>query len=160
MAKKRQTLKTAQDISIPLLGISCHLKSYRLSFALNKALNFKFRRIDDFVIPGQTKGEFLSFPFLVYESADLKNHFCLVGNHHPEGKLLPALREVDYFLMAREPLDDFIKAKILAQIRSIPQVIGAYEVDPSRTKDMGLLMEEMEMHLLEAGRKTSPHKEK
>lgn len=155
MAKKRQTLKTAQDISIPLLGISCHLRSYRLSFALNNALNFKFRRIDDFEVPGQAKGEFLNFPFLIYESTDLKNHFCLVGNHHPQGKLLPTLREVDYFLMAGEPLDDFIKGKILATIRRIPQVIGVYEVDPSRTKDMGLLMEEMEIHLLEAGRKTT-----
>ena len=58
--------------------------------------------------------------------------------------------------MAQEPLDGFIKGKILTQIRSIPQVIGAYEIDPSRTKDMDLLIEEMEMHLLEAGRKTSP----
>ena len=159
MAKKRQTLKTGQDISISLVGISCHLKSYRLSFALNNALNFKFRRIDDFVVPGQPKDELLYFPFLVYESADLKNHFCLVGNHHPQGKLLPVLREVDYFLMAREPLDDFIKGKILGQIRNIPQVIGAYEIDPSKRKDMGLLIEEMEMHLLEAGRKTSPNNE-
>ena len=155
MAKKRQTLKTVQDNRISLIGISCHLKSYRLSFALNNALHFKFRRIDDFEVHRPAKDECLGFPFLIYGSAELKNHFCLVANHHPEGKLLPTLREVDYFLMAGEPMDDFIKGKILAQIRSIPQVIGAYEIDPSRTKDMDLLIEEMEMHLLEAGRKTS-----
>ena len=153
MARKKQTLKPRQDNNISLIGISCHLKSYRLSFSMNKALNFKFQRIDDFEIPGYPENEMLYFPFLTYNDSDLKNHFCLVSNHHPQGKLVPALRQVDYFLMANNPMDDGTRTSLVSKIRKISQVLGAYEIDPVGTKDMYLLMEEMELHLLISDKK-------
>lgn len=153
MARKKQTLKTWQNNSISLIGISCHLKSYRISFSMNKALNFNFQRIDDFEIPGYPENEMLYFPFLTYDDNDMKNHFCLVSNHHPQGKLIPALRQVDYFLMARNPLDDSTRTTLVSKIRKISQVVAAYEIDPMGTKDMNLLLEEMELHLLISDKK-------
>ena len=93
MARKKQILKSGYDSDISLIGISCHLKSYRLSFSMNKALRFAFQRIDDFEVPGASDSNYLSYPFLVYDDADLKNHFCLISNHHPQQKLVPALRQ-------------------------------------------------------------------
>jgi hypothetical protein len=148
MARKKQILKTVQDNNISLIGISCHLKSYRLSFSMNKALGFQFQRIDDFEFPGRPENEMLYFPFLIYDDKDFKNHFCLISNHHPQGKLVPALRQVDYFLMAKNPLDDSARAYLLTKIRKISQVLAAYEIDPMGTKDLNLLLEEMELHLL------------
>ncbi len=36
MVKRKQILKIGLDIDISLIGISCHLKFYRLSFAMDK----------------------------------------------------------------------------------------------------------------------------
>lgn len=151
MARRKQILNLGFDSDISLIGISCHLKSYRLSFAMDHSLGLSFRRIDDFEIPGHDDN-ILSYPFLMYEDTDLKNQFCLVGNHHPQGKLVPALRQVDYFLMAGNPLEKAMIEAILKKIRGIPQVRAAYEVDAAHTKDVGLLLEEMELHLMIAGK--------
>jgi len=151
MVKKRQILKLGFDSDINLIGISCHLKSYRLSFAMDSSLGLSFNRVSDFVIPGQAD-ESLHFPFLIYEDDELKNQFCLVGNHHPQGKLVPALRQVDFFLMAKNPLDHLLLNSVLKKIRNIPQVLAAYEIDTRKTKDIDLLLCEMELHLMTVGK--------
>jgi hypothetical protein len=154
MARKRQILKLGLDNDNSLIGISCHLKSYRLSFAMDTSLGLSFQRIADFEIPGQSD-ETLQYPFLIYEDDELKNQFCLIGNHHPLGKLVPALRQVDFFLMAKNPLEHSLKGGIITKIRNIPQVLAAYEIDTSGTKDIDILLGEMELHLMIAGKSHS-----
>jgi len=152
MAKRKQTLETGQDFNLSMIGISCHLKSYRLSFAMDKSLSFGFTRIDDFEVPGHMDETTLCFPFLIYEDIDLKTSFCLIGNHHPQGKLMPSLGQVDFFLLAGNTLEKNTMIDILKKTRGIPQVLAAYEIDPAKNKDMDLLFEEMELHLLTAGK--------
>ncbi len=152
MAKRKQTLQAAQDFNISLIGISCHLKSYRLSFAMDKSLRFGFTRIDDFETPGHMDESTLCFPCLIYDDIDLKTNFCLIGNHHPQGKLVPSLGQVDFFLLAGDTLGENAFLDILKKTRSIPQVLAAYEIDPAKIKDMDILFEEMELHLLTAGK--------
>ncbi len=151
MAKRKQILKIVSGSDISLIGISCHLKSYRLSFAMDTSLGLSFRRVNDFEIPGHDKNT-LRYPFLMYEDADLKNQFCLVQNHHPQGKLVPSLRQVDYFLMAGNPLEQALIDGIITKIRSIPQVRAAYAIDPDKSRDVDILLEEMELHLMTAGK--------
>lgn len=153
MAKKKNTLSLGHDDHISLIGISCHLKSYRLSFSINKALNFKLHRIKDFELPVNSGSEMLCFPFLSFNDDDLKNHFCLISNHHPQGKLIPGLRQVDYFLVAKNPVDKYTREKILGKLRSISQVLAAYEIDPQSNKEIGSLLSEMEIHLMVSKRK-------
>lgn len=155
MVKRKQILKIGLDIDISLIGISCHLKFYRLSYAMDKNLGFDFRRINDFEIPGQENEPSLCYPFLIYEDSDFKNEFCLISNHHPQGKLVPSLRQVDFFLMSRNPIEKEMMTSILQKIRSISQVVAAYEINPLSTKDIDLLLEEMELHLLLAGKTDS-----
>lgn len=153
MAKRKNTLYIQRDQHISLIGISCHLKSYRLSFSINKVLNFKLQRIEDFEIPTHAGDEILCFPILSFNDDEMKNHFCLISNHHPQGKLIPALRQVDYFLIAKNPIDKYTREKILTRLRNISQVIAAYEIDANGTKDLDILIEEMELHLLMSQRK-------
>jgi hypothetical protein len=118
---------------------------------MDHSLGLSFSRVADFEIPGQDE-ENLRYPFLMYEDDELKNQFCLIGNHHPQGKLVPVLRQVDYFLMAKNPLEQSALTGIIQKIRSIPQVLAAYEIDPYGTKDIDLLLGEMELHLMTAGK--------
>jgi hypothetical protein len=148
MAKRKNTLSLTQNYQVSLIGISCHMKSYRLSFNINKALNFSLRRIDDFEIPLNSGQEMLCFPFLSFDDENLKNHFCLISNHHPQGKLIPSMRQVDYFLIAKNPVDKFTRQKILQSLRNIAQVVAAYEINPNKSKDLDQLIEEMELHLM------------
>ncbi|MEN8226013.1 MAG: IPExxxVDY family protein [Bacteroidota bacterium] len=154
MARKKQTLRSGYDESISLIGISCHLKSYRLSFSMNQALNFQFQRIDDFEIPANSQSEKLLFPFLIYDDSEMKNHFCLISNHHPQGKLVPDLGQVDYFLMAKNPMGQGTRQVMITRIRKISQVLAAYEIDLNGNNGLDHLLEEMELHLLISTKKT------
>lgn len=149
MTALRKTLKTASGTGITLIGISCHLKSYRLSFALNTALHFSFRRIPDLELSLSGEEESPGYPFLEYHHPDLKNHFCLLGNHHPHGKLIPSLKQVDYFLIANNPLEKSTAEKITGKIRAIPQVQMATEIDTSKVKTLDEILEFLELHLME-----------
>lgn len=153
MAKRKNTLSLTQEYQVSLIGISCHMKSYRLSFNINRALNFSLQRIDDFEIPLNSGQEMLCFPLLAFNDENLKNHFCLISNHHPQGKLIPSMRQVDYFLIAKNPVDKFTREKMLQRLRSISQVVAAYEINPNGSKDLDLLIEEMELHLLMSQKK-------
>jgi hypothetical protein len=148
MAKRKQILTLSAESTVSLLGISCHLKSYRLSFAMEQSLGFSFTRIDDFSPGAGDTADTFSYPFFVYKDAELKNTFCLVGNHHPHRKLLPSLKQVDYFLMVHDPISKKLLENILSGVRNIPQVIGAYLIEHSKTKGIAQLLEEMELHLL------------
>lgn len=156
MAKRKQTLDMPIGTDVTLIGISCHLKSYRISFAMNEALGFEFNRMEDFEIPGQGSGEMLNFPFFVYEHDEWKNHFCLVANHHPQGKLLPGLKQVDYFLMAKNSLDAVSRKEFMGKLRMIKEIRAAYEIDPLKTRDIDILMQEMEIHLLSVEKREHP----
>jgi len=151
MAKRRQILKLDFDSDISLIGISCHLKSYRLSFAMDHSLGLSFQRVKDFEIPGPGE-ELIGYPFLIFEDRDLKNQYCLVQNHHPQQKLVPALRQVDFFLMARNPMEQLRINNMVSKIRSIPQVLAVYIIDTNQTKGVDILLQEMELHLMSAGR--------
>ena len=153
MAKRKNTLSLTQEYQVSLIGISCHMKSYRLSFNINRALNFSLQRIDDFEIPLNAGQEMLCFPLLAFNDENLKNHFCLISNHHPQGKLIPSMRQVDYFLIAKNPVDKYTREKMLQRLRSISQVVAAYEINPNGSRDLDQLIEEMELHLLMSQKK-------
>ncbi len=65
---------------------------------------------------------------------------------------MPSLGQVDFFLLAGDILGENAFLDILKKTRSIPQVLAAYEIDPAKIKDMDLLFEEVELHLLAAGK--------
>ena len=153
MARKKQVLKSSIDSDVSLIGITCQLKSYRLSFSINKALRFQFRRIDDLEVPGFNGSDMLGYPFLVYDHPDLKNLFCLVSNYHPQKKLITSMRQVDYFLVARNPLDRYTKGSLMEKLRKISQVVAVYEINPNSNKDMDQLLEDLELHILLSSKK-------
>lgn len=154
MARKKQILRASQHTGMTIIGISCHLKYYRISFILNNILGFNLARIHDLEMPVSLDQEMISYPVLEYHDPDMKNHYSLVSNHHPQQKLLPALRQVDYFLIAANELDEKQKNEFLGRIRAIPQIAAALEIDPSKTKDMNTLLEDLEIHLLESGKRS------
>lgn len=153
MARRKQVLKSSIDSDVCLIGITCQLKSYRLSFSINKALRFQFRRIDDLEVPGFSGNDILAYPFLVYDHPDLKNLFCLVSNYHPQKKLISSMRQVDYFLVAKTPLDKYTKSSFMEKLRKISQVVAVYEINPDSNKDMDQLLEDLELHILVSNKK-------
>lgn len=146
MAKK---LKISSEISYDytIFGVSCHLKDYRFTFFLNDKLGFKFRRIEDLKI---TDGkEEKPYSFFVYHHPDERRNYYLISNYHESGRLIPAEKGVDYFIIADDKLPATMKKQFITKIQSVPQVLAAYEIPQDKAKNLEIIFHEIEMHFLE-----------
>jgi hypothetical protein len=147
MAKKL-SLKIDFSSEYCLIGISCHLKDYRLTFFLNDKLHIKLRRIDDFMQAGPDQKD-LPYSLYYFECPDTKNNFCLISNHHEDGKLIPTLKTIDYFLFIENEIHDSLKKEVILKTKSIPNVLTAYEIELSKVKNIHQILAELELQFIE-----------
>ncbi len=147
MAKK---LSSKIDFSseYTLIGISCHLKDYRLTFFINKQLNIHLKRIDDFTQAGPDKDD-LNYSVYFYNCPDTKNDFCLITNHHSNGKLIPTLGSIDFFLLIQNEISTERKRELIRGIKTIPNLLTAYEIQLSKVKNIHQLLAELELQFIE-----------
>jgi len=135
-----------------LMAIHTSLQGYHITYLLNKVLGLKLARTpQDLVITRGNHG--IEFP--LYEYADAQNyvtyHFfnnriqsleqdVLNGLFDIENAVLVSnlfiddLPKVDYFLKVYDEGNAFRQAKLITSIKSIPQVVTAYNIDITQLK--------------------------
>ena len=145
MAKK---IKLSGGISYDYttIGIACHMKDYRFAFFVNEQLGFRFRRLDD-LVSGEEKDE-RNYSFFIYTNPEDRRSYYLVSNYHEEGRLIPSEKGADFFLIVNDLLPAGNKKEIVSKIQKIPQALAAYEIPPGKVKNLELIFEEIEEHLL------------
>jgi hypothetical protein len=136
MLKKQMskfTLDIEYDFNFILIGISCHEKDYRISWALRERLAIDLCRGEDIVIASKKPGE--SGAYAVFEAINEENDssIFLVSNRTDSSFLVPEQRSVDY-LIARGGYDAENQEEIVQQIRGIPFVLTAFAIDAESLK--------------------------
>jgi hypothetical protein len=153
MARKVMLETRAGQALYTLFGISCHLKDYRLSFHINNALDLQLVKLDDF----------REFSLYLSRDEDYFNIYYLIGNRAPEAILVPDLKQTDFLLLVEGPFKKAQKDKLLAGIRSIQNVLTAFEVKFETIRNYGVLLTDLELHMMEIQKeskvKYSPPKE-
>jgi hypothetical protein len=146
MAKK---LKLQPNLSsdFTIIGISCHLKDYLLTYQLNRSLNFSFKRIADLMMHDEQDR---IYTFYTYYHNDERRNYVLISNYHTEGKLIPALTGADYFLFVDDILNHENIRLLTRRVSSIQNVLTAFEVPQESIKDIPDIVSEVELHLLES----------
>lgn len=145
---KKLSLNIDYSNEYSFIGISCHLKDYRLCFHLNKILGFKFKKIEDFNKLDENQN---THPYSIYyyHCPNSNSDFCLISNHHAEMKLLPSLKQFDYFLLFERNLSASQKTALLQKIKTVPNMLMVYEIDYSKINRINYLITELELQLLE-----------
>ncbi|MFM7021430.1 MAG: IPExxxVDY family protein [Flavobacteriales bacterium] len=128
------TLDFEPEYDFLLAGISCHMKDYRFIWALSKHLGIEFFRNDDFeliVDKAKNKSKFSLFSF-----EDEENHtsYFILANRGDAGILIPEMKQIDYFLQIRGPLDEDDLEKIISKIKKMSGVLTAFSIDPYSLK--------------------------
>ncbi|MBE9491437.1 MAG: IPExxxVDY family protein [Bacteroidetes bacterium] len=145
---KSNTFQVDYSDEFSIVAIFCHLKDYRLTYYLNKALGSHLKKIDDLIIKEQKNTDPKNYSLYIYYDSDKRTYFYLVSNHHPDGKLFSSLKQTDYFLLIKEHVNDHSKQKIIKTIRDIPGVLTAYMIDMNTVKHVNYLLSDLEMHLM------------
>jgi len=153
MAKKVLLDIHSESAYYTLLGISCHHKDYRLSFLLNQALDSEFLKMDDLpLFPPGTK-EATDFSFYFYKDEDNFNSYFLISNRSQENVLVPAFRQVDFLLLIEGPFKKAQKDSVLKRIKSVPNILMAFEIDLSTIKNYENLLSDIEMHCMDINKR-------
>jgi hypothetical protein len=145
MAKKIK-LSSGSSYDYTTIGIACHMKDYRFAFFVNEQLGFRFKRLDD-LISGDDK-ESRNYSFYIYTHPEERRNYCLVSNYHEEGRLVPSEKGADFFLIVNDIIPVPRKKEIISKIQKVPQAIAAYEIPSGKIKNLELIFEEIEVHLL------------
>ncbi len=122
------------DYDFDLVGISCHLRDYRLCWTLNQQLELNMERAADAANNGHAE-----FPVFRSYCEDTRTTVQLFVNRSDEGYLIPEQRQADYLLMVQDnvrwEMDD-----LLDILRSNPHVLMAFEIDAASLKSRELLL--------------------
>jgi hypothetical protein len=139
-------LTSGSSYDYTTIGIACHMKDYRFAFFVNEQLGFRFKRLDD-LISGDEK-ESRNYSFYIYTNPEDRRNYYLVSNYHEEGRLIPTEKGADFFLIVNDVLPAGLKKEMIGKIQKVPQALAAYEIPAGKVKNLELIFEEIEMHLL------------
>ncbi|MBI2272008.1 MAG: IPExxxVDY family protein [Bacteroidetes bacterium] len=117
-----------------LIGISCHEKDYRLTWALNNSLNLELAKTNDLQIDAKKHKEPLTYSMSAFENEQQHRQYYLISNRCLIAALVPEQKQADFFLMIKGTLMDEDKATIIKRIKETPTVLTAFEIDPNKLK--------------------------
>lgn len=128
-----------------LLGLVSNLKDYTLTFFINNLLELDLKKFDD-LKPNPEKNIAFSW-YCHWRKGELVSYY-LIGNHHAKGKLVPAQKNLDFFVLIKNGNEQKTQ-EIIGKLRKIDKVTGVFQLDMAKIKDMNIILEVLEMHELE-----------
>ncbi len=130
-----------------MIGISCHLKDYRLTYYLNKILGFDLKKSKEFAIKSEKDKKVFLFSFFIFIDGNKEVSYYLISNHNPECKLIPSQKQTDYFLIAKNLINKENVVEIINNIKSIPHVLTAYKIESQKIRLINNLLSDLEIHV-------------
>lgn len=117
------------DFDFKLLGISSHVKDYRLCWAVNKSLSLDLTKLEEeIIIRDKNSDNQSTFSIYYYLDNDNEIEFELICNRHEHGYLIPELKKADYFLKISEYYSNNLE-ELIIQLRKTNLINMAFEID-------------------------------
>nr|WP_294896474.1 IPExxxVDY family protein [uncultured Pedobacter sp.] len=130
---KKNILELEPDFDFKLIAITSSLRDYRLCFAINKITEFDFRKVDDLEISFKnTPKKF--FSRYVYYPENIECEFIFLANKGTDGFLIPEMKQIDYFILIKEFIDEEDQDLFLSQLRQLKEIQAVVEVKPEKIK--------------------------
>ena len=136
-----------------IIGISTPMKDYRLTWFMNKVLNFKLSKQKDITVYNEKKERLSSFSFYCDEQYENMLVFYFISNRNAESEVLAyEQKQIDFLFLIKGPLKKIQLDEILQNIKSISNIQTAFLIDDSSIKNLDSLMEDIELHLLDVSK--------
>lgn len=149
MVKKIKLSYPSDRSYYKLIGISCHLKDYRVIYNVNRTLKLHFRKQEDFSIVPATNQPLCNYALFHHYDYDRMIDYYFFANHHPDAKLLQEIRQADYFLMMAGDVYPNEISESIRKLLKLPEILAAFSIDPDRIKVFDHLITDLELHMLE-----------
>lgn len=117
-----------------LIGVSCHEKDYRLSWALNNTLNLELSKTNDLQIDSKKHKDPLTYSMFTFDNEQQHRQYYLISNRCLLSPLVPEQKQADFFLMIKGTLLNDDKTTLIKRVKETPTVLTAFEIDPNKLK--------------------------
>lgn len=131
MAKLK--LDMEPDPEVTVIGISSHVKDYRLCWSINRALGLSLTRrrknIED-----ENDGVLAKYSAYDHVDEETQARYTLINNHCGDGILIRDQRQADFFLVVDNQLAHG-RLGLMDQVRSAELVLTAFPLPFNRLRD-------------------------
>jgi len=131
-----------------VIGLSCLANDYRLLYFASKTLGFAFNKLEDLPLYGK-KGKLGDFSFYHFSDNEKHLNYYLFANKNQGQIAVSAFRNFDYFLLIDDVIAADFQRKLLNKLRTIPILQAAMDIPTSKIKDLDILLEDIELHLID-----------
>lgn len=142
MKKLNLKLNPGEEPGMVLIGISSHENDYRLVWAINNSMKFKFARISNLILDKSVDDEPAGLSRYVFDDEERYIKYMLVSNRCKGGALFPEIRNIDYLVHVNGELIGKAVDDLLKTLKKMEIVTGAYLIDSSKLKGTERLLTE------------------
>jgi len=140
MKKKLHKLNVNASPEIYIFGISSHENDYRLSWAINNQLGFKFSRSANLEVYNDKISENQVFSVYSFSEDEYEIKYHLVSNTSQNGFLLPEYRNVDFVFLVQGEVSQKELDGLLDRLKKIEIINLAFEISNLSPKSMEKLI--------------------
>lgn len=136
MKKKLHKLNVNARPEIYIIGISSHENDYRLCWAINNQLGYKFSRSSNLEVYNEKISENQVFSVYSFNEDEYEIKYYLVSNTSQNGFLLPEYRNVDFIFVVQGEVSQKELDGLLARLKKIEIINLAFEISGLSAKSI------------------------
>lgn len=134
MAKTKLTLEVEYEYDFELIGISCHIRDYKLCWIINKEFNFDFKREDDIEINIKKKGNSALYPKFSFCDEDNRIQYYLISNRGSVDFLIPEQKKADYLFLIQGSVSETHIHDVVQNLKRLDAIQLAFRIDVDSLK--------------------------
>jgi hypothetical protein len=150
---KLSQLETDFEKLDALIGISSHLRDYRLAYLINKSLGFSLEKADDLPAFNSKSDRPSLFSCYTFKDCDKQLTYFLLSNAGSDGLLVPAQKDAGFFLLMRGLVSLEMETSTVLKLKGVPNVLTVYPIDQNKIPNIELLLSDVELHEINLNRK-------
>jgi|WetSurMetagenome_2_1015567.scaffolds.fasta_scaffold597430_2 hypothetical protein len=129
------------------IGISSHLRDFRLCWNLNNILKADFKKNKDLEFASK-KSPLENFSFFFHYNSDQRCFYYLLSNKKNNSLILEKMSQADYILLINGPYrPDEITQIIIQNLKKTTNILTAFLIDMSKIKaEMNHFLNDLELH--------------
>jgi len=131
-----------------LIGISCHLRDYRLVYNINKYLGLAFEKTEDLPVFSARTETMSEYSCYIYTDPDALLTYFLVANAGRDGMMLSQHKQADFFLLIKGTGGGEIADKLLEQIKNLPNILTVFAIEQKKITNIESFISDDELHEL------------
>ncbi len=146
-------LEPAFEPADALIGIATSIPVIQLVHFINNLSFLALVREEDLPVYFEKTDTLNSFKFFYYQDEDYRSDFCLLTNSSAGIVLLPTHRQFSYFLIIHGAIPNEKVSRLVSQVKSISGVQLAVSIKQETVKELGPVLQDLELHLTELKKK-------